>query len=76
MCKGQITNGSSSYIYAAGLRIGGHDTGNTLWQNSRNLGISANTGNNITFAIGNRSEKMRISSGVILELIIHRHGLI
>jgi hypothetical protein len=28
-CKGNITNGSSSYIYAGGLRIGGNDP-NTL----------------------------------------------
>jgi hypothetical protein len=44
-CTGTITNGSNSYIYAGGLRLGGFDTGNTLWQNSGNLGISANTGN-------------------------------
>jgi hypothetical protein len=61
-CTGTITNGSNSYIYAGGLRLGGFDTGNTLWQNSGNLGISANTGNNITFAIGNGGEKMRVSS--------------
>ena len=37
---GTITNGSSSYIYAGGLRIGGFD-GNTLYQ-SGNIGISPN----------------------------------
>lgn len=57
-----ISTGASSYLYAGGLRIGGMDTGNTLWQSTGNLGISANTGNNITFAIGNGGEKMRINS--------------
>ena len=61
-CTGQFSNGSSSYLYAGGLRIGGHDTGNTIWQNTGNLGISANTGNNIIFSIGNSGEKMRINS--------------
>jgi hypothetical protein len=61
-CTGQISNGSNSYIYAGGLRLGGFDTGNTIWQNTRNLGISANTGNNIIFYIGNGSERMRINS--------------
>jgi len=61
-CTGQFSNGSNSYIYAGGLRIGGHDTGNTIWQNTGNLGISANTGNNIVFYIGNGSERMRINS--------------
>jgi hypothetical protein len=27
--RGQISNGSNSYLYAGGLRIGGFDTGNT-----------------------------------------------
>ena len=57
-----ISTGASSYLYAGGLRIGGMDTGNTLWQSTGNLGISANTGNNITFAIGNGGEKMRINN--------------
>ena len=56
-CTGSITNGSTSNIYAGGLRLGGFDTGNTIWQNTGNLGISANTGNNITFSIGSSSEK-------------------
>jgi hypothetical protein len=35
---------------------------------TRNLGISANTGNNIIFPIGNGVERMRIGSGGIIEL--------
>jgi len=61
-CNGEITNGSSSYLYAGGLRIGGHDTANTIWQGSGNLGISANGVNNIIFSISNGGEKMRITS--------------
>ena len=61
-CAGSFTNGATSYIYAGGLRLGGFDTGNTIWQDTGDLGISANTGNNIKFAIGNGSEKMRIKS--------------
>jgi hypothetical protein len=57
---GTITNSSTSYINAGGLRLGGFDTGNSIWQNTGNLGISANTGSAITFAIGNGSEKMRV----------------
>jgi hypothetical protein len=59
-CTGSITNSSTSYINAGGLRIGGFDTGNSIWQNTGNLGISANTGSAITFAIGNGFEKMRV----------------
>jgi len=69
--KFQIVNRSTTvdtltidkdYAYIRGLRIAGSDTGNTIWQNTGNLGISANTGNNITFSIGNGIERMRISS--------------
>jgi hypothetical protein len=59
-CTGQFSNGPNNYLYAGGLRIGGHDTGNTIWQQTGNLGISANTGNNIIFYIGNGLERMRI----------------
>ena len=54
-CSGTITNGSTSYINAGGLRIGGFDYGNTLYQNTVNydIGISTNngstTGGNIKF---------------------------
>jgi hypothetical protein len=58
---GAITTGNF-YSVLGGLRINGSDTGNTIWQNTGNLGISANTGNNITFGIGNGGEKMRINS--------------
>ena len=59
--KGAITTGNFN-SFLGGLRINGSDTGNTIWQNTGNLGISANTGNNITFSIGNSSERMRINS--------------
>ena len=51
-CTGSISNGSTSYMYAGGLRLNGTDTGKTIYQNIGNLGITANTGYNITFAIG------------------------
>ena len=59
--KGAITTGNFN-SFLGGLRINGSDTGNTIWQNTGNLGISANTGNNIVFYIGNGSERMRINS--------------
>ena len=43
---------SSSYSYLNGLRISGGDTGNTIFQPTRNLGITANTSYNIPFSIG------------------------
>ena len=61
-CSGSFTNGSTSYMYAGGLRLCGYDTGNAIWQDTGDLGISANTGNNIKFGIGNGGEKMRIKS--------------
>ncbi len=60
-CTGKITTGNFN-SFLGGLRINGSYTGNTIWQNTGNLRISANTGNNITFAIGNGSERMRINS--------------
>jgi hypothetical protein len=51
-CTGAITTGNS-YSYFGGLRINGSDTGNTIWQSTGNLGISANTGYTIPFSIGN-----------------------
>jgi hypothetical protein len=59
--KGAITTGNF-YSFLGGLRINGSDTGNTIWQNTGNLGISANTGNNIIFYIGNGLERMRINN--------------
>jgi hypothetical protein len=60
-CKGAITTGNFN-SFLGGLKIYGSDTGNTIWQNTGNLDTSANTGNNITFSIGNSGEKMRINS--------------
>ena len=63
-CSGNFTNGSSSYIYAGGLRIGGFDTGNTLYNGTNTLGITAL--NNITFNTGtslaNYTTRMTINS--------------
>jgi len=47
---GTITNGSSSYIYAGGLRIAGWDT-NTLYNGGKLLGITCDNGYNINFNI-------------------------
>jgi hypothetical protein len=37
-----ISTGASSYLYAGGLRIGGFDTGNTIYQANGNIGITLN----------------------------------
>ena len=50
-CIGTFTNGSSSYIYAGGLRLGGFDTGNTIWNNNSNLGITTNNGYNVNIGL-------------------------
>ena len=49
-CSGSITNGSGSYMYAGGLRLGGFDT-NTLYNTGKTLGITCDNGYNITFNI-------------------------
>jgi hypothetical protein len=38
----------SGYLYADGLRIAGGDTGNTIYAGSRNMGITAESGYNIS----------------------------
>jgi len=48
-CAGDISSGSSSYICAGGLRIGGWD-GNTLYNDTRAFGITKL--NNIYFSTG------------------------
>ena len=57
---GSITNGSSSYIYAGGLRIGGFDTGNTVYQATGDLGITTNT-TNINLGMNTYGTKVQIS---------------
>ncbi len=52
-CTGSISYGTTSHIYAGGLRISGFYNGNTIWQARGNFRISANPGNNIPFALGN-----------------------
>ena len=59
---GAINAAGNFYSYLGGLRINGFDTGNTIWQGTGDLGISANTGSNIKFHIGNGGEKMRINT--------------
>jgi hypothetical protein len=60
-CTGAITTGNFN-SFLGGLRINGSDTANTIWQNTGNLSISANTGNNIDFSIGNGTERMKINN--------------
>ncbi len=62
-----ITTGNFN-SFLGGLRINGNDTGNTIWQNTGNLGISANTGNNIIFSIGNGTERMRINDNGVVSI--------
>ena len=50
-CTGAITNGSGSYIYAGGLRLGGFDTSNTIWNNNSNLGITTNNGYSVNIGL-------------------------
>jgi len=59
---GAINASGNSNSYLGGLRINGFDTGNTIWQDTGDLGISANAGYNMKFSIGNGGEKMRIKS--------------
>jgi len=42
--NGAITNGGNSYITAGGLRLGGFDTGNTIWNGNNNMGLTVNSG--------------------------------
>jgi hypothetical protein len=50
--NGAITNGGNSYITAGGLRLGGFDTGNTIYQATGNIGITMNFAQNPTGFIG------------------------
>ena len=45
---GSITNGASSYLYAGGLRIGGSDIGNTVYNGSKNMGLTVDSGYTVT----------------------------
>ena len=64
ICKGNFTNGSSSYIFAGGLRLGGHDTGNTIYTTGKIMGITVDNGYNINFNTwtGATNTKMSINS--------------
>jgi len=55
--SGNISNGTSSYIYAGGLRIGGWDT-NSLYNGARDIGITCDSGKNITFNMWNGNGTM------------------
>lgn len=49
-CSGTITNGSSSYIFAGGLRIGGFDP-NSLYSGAKDLGLTCDNGKSINLNI-------------------------
>jgi hypothetical protein len=66
---GGINAAGSFNSFFGGLRLNGFDTGNTIWQDTGNLGISANTGNNIIFNIGNGGERMRINSSGTVNIV-------
>ena len=57
---GSITTGTNLNNYLSGLRLNGGDTGNTIWQDTGDLGINANTGYSVKLGVGNSGEKMRI----------------
>jgi hypothetical protein len=59
--QGYVFIGGNSNV-SNSLRIAGWDKGNTLYQETGNLGITANTSFAITFAISNGAEKMRVHS--------------
>ena len=50
-----ITNGSSSYIYAGGLRLGGFDNsssgGNTVWNGNNHMSLTVNSGYNVNIGL-------------------------
>ena len=49
-CNGSITTGNFNN-FLGGLRINGSDTGNTIYQGTGNIGITANNGYSINFSI-------------------------
>jgi hypothetical protein len=55
-------NTGTGYLEAAGLRIAGWDTANSIYSTRGNIGITVENGNNILFNIGNGGESMRVSS--------------
>jgi hypothetical protein len=59
--QGYVFIGGNSNV-SNSLRIAGWDKGNTLYQETGNLGITANTSFAITFAITSGAEKMRVHS--------------
>jgi len=63
---GAITNGSTSYINAGTLRLGGWDTGNTVYNGSKSMGITVDSGYSIT--IGQ-------NGGVGAALVVNNSGI-
>ena len=63
-CTGTFTNGSSSYMYAGGLRLGGYDPDNTIYNVGKNIGITVDNGYKINFTIwsGVSNTKMTINA--------------
>ncbi len=64
ICKGNFTNGSGSFIYAGGLRLGGSDTSHIICSTGENIGITVDNGYNINFTTltGVTNTKMSINS--------------
>jgi len=64
--SGSISNGSSSYIYAGGLRLGGFDTGNTVYNGSKNMGLTVDSGYTVNLGMnGGNGTIIAISNGRI-----------
>ena len=68
-CLSTFSNGSSSYMYAGNLRLGGFDTGNTIWNGNANLGITVNSGYTINIGMngGNGSIIAVTNTGINLK---------
>jgi hypothetical protein len=62
VCNGTFANHASSYATLGSLRIGGFDTTNTIYNATRNLGITVDTGYSITFNILS-------GNGVIMQIV-------
>ena len=64
--SGTITNGSGSYMYAGGLRLGGFDTGNTIYNGNANMGLTVNNGYSVNFGVNGYGNSMTINNSSVL----------